>query len=66
MRTHRNAGRPATLTRALSRTTRRRTLTRELADFSTAAERLELETLLDAQPDDDTREVRAILARQAA
>lgn len=58
--------RPATLTRVLSRVTRRRALTRELADFSTAAERLELETLLDAQPDDATREVRAILARQAA
>ncbi len=58
--------RPATVTRVLSRAARRRTLSRELAGFRTAAERLELETLLDAQPAADTREVRAILARQAA
>ncbi|WP_111767113.1 hypothetical protein [Nakamurella deserti] len=58
--------RPATLTRVLSRATKRRTLARELAGFTTAADRLELETLLEAQPSADTREVRAILARQAA
>ena len=58
--------RPATLTRVLSRAARRRTLTRELAGFRTDAERLDLETLLDAQPSADTREVRAILVRQAA
>ena len=58
--------RPATLTRVLSRAARRRTLTRELAGFRTDAERLDLETLLDAQPAADTREVRAILVRQAA
>jgi hypothetical protein len=58
--------RPATLTRVLSRTAKRRTLARELADFTSAADRLELETLIEAQSADDTREVRGILARQAA
>jgi hypothetical protein len=58
--------RPATLTRVLSRASKRRALARELAGFSTAADRLELETLLEAQPAADTRDVRAILARQAA
>lgn len=58
--------RPATLTRVLSRSARRRALTSELADFSSAADRLELETLLETYPVESTREVRAILARQAA
>lgn len=57
--------RPATLTRVLSRSTKRSPLTRELADFTSAADRLELETLLESYPAEDTRDVRAILARQA-
>lgn len=58
--------RPATLTRVLSRSAKRRTLAGELADFTSAADRLELETLLETYSADDTRDVREILARQAA
>lgn len=45
---------------------RHRALARELAAFSSAADRLELETMIEAQPADETAEVRAILAAQAA
>jgi hypothetical protein len=44
---------------------RLRTLERELASFSSAADRADLECLLDACPDGLTVEVREILARQA-
>ena len=43
-----------------------RQLEHELADFSTPAERLELETIADRYSDDDSREVRQILFRLAA
>jgi hypothetical protein len=41
------------------------TLERELADYSTPAERRDLEAILDRYPDGDTSELRDILARQA-
>ncbi len=40
------------------------TLERELADYSTPAQRRDLEAILARYPDEDTRELRAILARQ--
>jgi hypothetical protein len=40
-------------------------LTRELAAYSTAAQRCDLEATLDQYPDEDTSELRAILAGQA-
>jgi hypothetical protein len=43
-----------------------RELERELADFSTPAERLEIETIVGRYSDDDAHEVREILVRQAA
>jgi len=43
-----------------------RRLADELAGFSTAAERLEIETIAARYSDDDAREVRQILVRQAA
>ncbi len=45
---------------------RRRELERELAAYSTPAQRRDLEATLDRYPDGDTRELRDILARQAA
>jgi hypothetical protein len=39
-------------------------LERELADYSTPAQRCDLEAILDRYPDEDTRELRDILARQ--
>jgi hypothetical protein len=41
------------------------TLERELADYSTPAQRRDLEATLDRYSDEDTRELRDILARQA-
>ena len=43
---------------------RRRTLERELAAYSTPAQRRDLDAMLDRYPDCDTRELRDILARQ--
>ena len=45
---------------------RRTKLERELAGYSTTAQRHDLEATLDQYPDDVTREMREILARQAA
>lgn len=44
---------------------RRSELERELAGYSTPAQRRDLEATLDRYPDDTTRELRDILARQA-
>jgi hypothetical protein len=44
---------------------RRAKLERELAEYSTPAERRDLEATLDRYPDGVTHELRAILARQA-
>ena len=44
---------------------RRRELERELAAYSTPAQRCDLEATLDRYPDSATRELRDILARQA-
>lgn len=44
---------------------RRRTLVRELAAYSSDADRCELEAILDRYPDGLTHELREILARQA-
>ena len=44
---------------------RRRELRRELAGYSTPAQRCDLEAILDRYPDGDTDELRDILARQA-
>ena len=44
---------------------RRAELQRELADYSTPAQRRDLEAILDRYPDDLTRELRDILAGQA-
>jgi hypothetical protein len=41
---------------------RRRQLVRELADYSTPSQRLEIETILDQYDDDQTHELRSILA----
>ena len=46
--------------------TRRRALERELAAYSTPGQRCDLEATLDRYPDSATRELREILARQAA
>ena len=46
--------------------TRRRALERDLATYSTPAQRQDLEATLDRYPDDATGELRDILARQAA
>jgi hypothetical protein len=43
----------------------RQQLERELASYSTPAERLELEAMIDRHSPEETREVRDILARQA-
>lgn len=43
---------------------RRRTLERELAAYSTPAQRRDLDAILDRYPDGDTRELRDILAGQ--
>jgi hypothetical protein len=45
---------------------RRSQLERELATFSTAAQRCDLEATLDRYPDGTTREIRDILTNQAA
>jgi hypothetical protein len=42
----------------------RRALERELASYSTPAQRRDLDAILDRYPDGDTRELRNILARQ--
>ncbi|HEX2804880.1 MAG TPA: hypothetical protein VHN80_01750 [Kineosporiaceae bacterium] len=44
---------------------RRRALERELADYATPAQRLDLEATLDRYPDGVTFELRDILARRA-
>jgi hypothetical protein len=44
---------------------RRRALERELAAYSTPAQRRDLDAILDRYPERDTRELRDILARQA-
>lgn len=44
---------------------RRRALERELATYSTPAQRRDLDAILDRYPDRDTRELRDILARQS-
>jgi hypothetical protein len=44
---------------------RRSELERELAGYTTSAQRRDLEATLDQYPDDVTRELRDILARQA-
>jgi hypothetical protein len=46
-------------------TPQRRALERELATYSTPAQRRDLDAILDRYPDGDTRELRDILARQA-
>ena len=43
----------------------RRALERELASYSTPAQRRDLDAILDRYPDHDTRELRDILARQS-
>lgn len=43
----------------------RRQLAREVAEFRTPAERMELEAILDRHPVEDTQEIRRLLARQA-
>jgi len=43
---------------------RRRALERELADYNTPAQRLDLEATLDRFPDGVTHELREILSRQ--
>jgi hypothetical protein len=43
-----------------------RQLATELAAFTTAADRLELEQILDRHTADETREIRAILSRRSA
>ena len=50
------------------RATRRRRLRleRELASFNTPSARLEIETILDRHPADQTQAIRAILNRQAS
>ena len=53
---------PASLT---ADPTRRSELERELAGFSTPAQRCDVEAMLDRYPDDMTNELRVILARQA-
>jgi hypothetical protein len=45
--------------------TRRSELERELAGYSTPAQRCDVEAMLDRYPDDMTNELRVILARQA-
>ncbi len=45
--------------------TRRSELERELAGYSTPAQRCDVEAMLDRYPDDVTNELRVILARQA-
>jgi len=44
----------------------RRTLKRDLASYSSAAERAELEAILARYSEDDTAEIRRILARRLA
>jgi hypothetical protein len=44
----------------------RRTLARELASYSSASERAELEAILARYSEDDTAEIRRILARRLA
>jgi hypothetical protein len=44
----------------------RRTLARELASYSSAAERAELQAILARYSEDDTAEIRRILARRLA
>jgi len=56
--------RDALAARREARTARRR-LAREIADFRTPAERLELEAILDRHPVEATQEIRRLLARQA-
>jgi hypothetical protein len=46
-------------------TPQRRALERELATYSTPAQRRDLDAILDRYPDGDTRELRDILARQS-
>jgi hypothetical protein len=60
--------RDARSTLAQYRTVRRanRQLSDELAAFSTAAERAELDLMLDRHSDEETRQIRAILSRQDA
>jgi hypothetical protein len=57
----------APLIPAVSKADRKRNfeLTRELAAYSTPAQRCDLEATLDQYPDEDTSELRAILAGQA-
>jgi hypothetical protein len=43
----------------------RKLLERELAGFSTRIQRLEIETIMGYYPDEQTKEMREILARQA-
>jgi hypothetical protein len=43
----------------------RQQLERELASYASPTERLELEAMIDRHTPEETREVRAILARQA-
>ncbi len=64
MRTN-DISRPVTPIRVLSRS-QRRSLAGELSNFTSASDRLDLETLLETYPAADTRDVREILARQAA
>ena len=54
------------LTKRRAARERRRRLERDIACFSTAAERDELVAILDRQPDGATSEIRDILARQTA
>jgi hypothetical protein len=54
----------ATLTVRRGERRRRRQLERELAGFTTPAERLEIEAILDRHTDAETSEVRSILSRQ--
>jgi hypothetical protein len=42
----------------------RRRLARELATYTTPADRLELDTMIDRYAPEETREVRSIVARQ--
>ena len=60
--------RDARTTLAQYRTVRRanRQLSAELAAFSSASDRAELDLMLDRHSDEETRQIRAILSRQDA
>jgi hypothetical protein len=56
----------ASLSRRRAERIARRQLSAELATFASAADRIELDVLLDRHDSEETREIRAILLRQDA